>query len=287
MTSGPKFLPWNSVFFSYFVGCKGLVPYWQTAQVYRLKLSIGHITLLLSAAVIFWISACKPKHICPAYQSAFYLDKKMADLEFTPFDKDTQPKMESVVRKTDVLTIIRLGKKKIDKRMAVIPMITVFPEQEDSLLAMADSMAADSAMVEDESNEGEIADSAAVEEGEGELKAPDSESEDPDAPPKEAFEEPEPEPKAAPKPKTPKKTDTKDPELSDPSLKAEFEESFDIPTLEDEASPAPADVPKLEEEEEGPPPPPKELKKAPKKDGKKEDEPNPKDPEPAQEDDKF
>jgi hypothetical protein len=29
------------------------------------------------------------------------------------------------------------------------------------------------------------------------------------------------------------------------------------------------------------------LKKGPPKDGKKEDEPNPKDPEPAQEDDKF
>lgn len=256
--------------------------------MYRLKLRIGHITLLLSAAVIFWISACKPKHICPAYQSAFYLDKKMADLEFTPFDKDTQPKMESVVRKTDVLTIIRLGKKKIDKRMAVIPMITIFPEQEDSLLAMADSMAADSAMVEEEMGEGEIADSAAVEEGDGELKAPEDEGENvpADAPPKEAFEEPEPEPKA--KPKTPKKTDLKDPELSDPSLKAEFEESFDVPVLDDEGgTPTPSDIPKLEEEEDGPPPPPKELKKGPPKDGKKEDEPNPKDPEPAQEDDKF
>lgn len=262
----------------------------QTLQVYRLKLSTGYIALLLSAAVILWISACKPKHICPAYQSAFYLDKKMADLEFTPFDKDTQPKMESVVRKTDVLTIIRLGKKKIDKRMAVIPMITIFPEQEDSLLAMADSMAADSAMVEDEGAEGEIADSAAVEEGDGELKAPDADTEEipEDGPPKDAFEEPEPEQKAAPKPKTPKKTDTKDPELSDPSLRAEFEESFDVPVLEDESdAPAPSDVPKLEEEEDGPPPPPKDLKKGPPKDGKKEDEPSPKDPEPAQEDDKF
>ncbi|HRH33890.1 MAG TPA: hypothetical protein PKY12_02480, partial [Catalimonadaceae bacterium] len=72
------------------------------------------------------------------------------------------PRIEETVRKTDVLLVIRLGKKKIDKRMAIIPMITIFPEQADSTLAMADSLAADSAMMEQAPEEEIVEDSSEI-----------------------------------------------------------------------------------------------------------------------------
>lgn len=247
-----------------------------------------NIVLALIALATFWLPACKPKQICPAYQSAFYLDKKTADIEFSPFDKDSMPKLEELVRKTDVLLVIRLGKKKIDKRLATIPMITIFPELADSALAMADSLAADSAAVEEE-GEGEseeMGDSTEVpEEGVAPEETGEEKEEVPaDEPPKEAFEDDYQAPsEKAPKPKTPqKKTDPKDPEVSDPGLKAEFEESFDDAPKEDEEA---LDMPSFEE---GAPPPPSEKKKKEPKKGSKKAEPAKKEePEPEPEEDKF
>jgi len=225
-----------------------------------------------------WFSACKHKQICPAYQSAFYLDKKTADLEFTPFDKDSMPRMEELVRKTDVLLVLRLGKKKIDKRMAMIPMITIFPEQADSALAMADSLAADSAAIEEESQENseEINDSTNTENlNPDELKPDDKQAEDPEKKEDDFGDEPKPAPE---KPKTVKKTDLRDPELSDPSLKAEFEESFeDAPKEEDLNAPI--------QDFEEPPPPQSKKKKSIKKGPKKAVPVKPKEAEP--EEDKF
>ncbi len=241
----------------------------------------SHIVVLLFCSVSLWLSSCKTKQICPAYQSVFYLDHKLADIEFSPFDKDSMPKIEETVRKTDVLLVLRLGKKKVDKRMAVIPMITIFPEQADSALAMADSLAADSAMVDEEaeeiSEENEIQDSTETMEDKPEIDAPKPEEED--APIEDAPEEKN--EIVAPKPK--KKTDPKDPELSDPSMKAEFEESFeDAPSDFDLNTPLP--------EEEAPPAPvetkAKKKKKTPAKAVKKA-EPVKKEEEPAAEDDKF
>ena len=240
-----------------------------------------HIVLFLCMLIIVWFSACKPKHICPAYQSAFYLDKKVADLEFTPFDQDTMPKMEATVRKSDVLLVLRLGKKKIDKRMAVIPMITIFPETADSALAMADSLSADSAAIEDEEgvNPEEITDSTGTE----------MENPNPDESPAAEPEEGEKKeddfgdvPKEAPeKPKAVKKQDMRDPELSDPTMKAEFEESFeDAPKEDDLNEPMPAF-------EEPPPPEPKKKKKSAKKGPKKAEPVKPKEEDAEPEEDKF
>jgi hypothetical protein len=228
-----------------------------------------HIAFLLFISITTWLSSCKTKQICPAYQSAFYLDPKIAEEEFSPFDKDSMPKMEETVRKTDVLLVLRLGKKKINKRMAVIPMITIFPEQADSTLAMADSMSLDSTNTEEESeeviDENLSQDSTENIEPEPEEEAPVSEDEE--LPKKEVQ---------TPKPK--KKQDLKDPELSDPTMKAEFEESFqESPGDEDLNTPLPEEPdpvltePKLKAKRKGP---------------KKQDVPK-KEDEPQAEEDKF
>lgn len=197
----------------------------------------------------------------------------MADIEFSPFDQDSMPKIEETVRKTDVLLVIRLGKKKIDKRMAIIPMITIFPEQADSALAMADSLAADSALQEPVEEEEIVEDSSEIAEPEPEEIEKPMEEEEP-----EDIGEPEP-PKAIKEvPKPVKKVDLKDPELSDPTLKAEFEESFE-------------DAPSFEPDSTEPPPPDPEppvntpKKKGPKKADPKSDAVKPKETE--AEDDKF
>lgn len=248
------------------------MPYRWKSGVFKLNIFIRNIALSGFLLATLWFSGCRPKNICPAYQSVFYLDSKIADEEFSPFDKDSMPRIEETVRKTDVLLVIRLGKKKIDKRMAIIPMITIFPEQADSTLAMADSLAADSAMMEQAPEEEIVEDSSEITEPENpELENPAEEE-------TEEIGEPEP-PKAIKEvPKPVKKVDLKDPELSDPTLKAEFEESFD-------------DAPSFEEDQNTPPPPDPEppintpKKKGPKKADPKPDAIKPKEAEP--EDDKF
>lgn len=204
-----------------------------------LKFWYPHTAVLAIIWLSAWFSSCKPKHVCPAYQSSFYLDQKAAAIEFSPFDKDTLPKLEKLVRKNDVLLIVRLGKKKIENRMAVIPMITIYPEADSSLAASdslaADSLAADDELVPEEGGDELIQDSTAVDEA-GDEK-PQDESPDEEARPKEE------DPDAAEKPKedteqeqkkAPRKKSEKDPELSDPSLKFEFEDSFQDSIPEDE-----------------------------------------------------
>lgn len=216
-----------------------------------------------------WFSSCKSNHICPAYQSAFYLDKKIADEEFSYFDKDSLPKMEETIRKSDVLLVLRLGKKRIDRRMAVVPMITIFPEQADSALAMADSMAADSLGGEEglEQQTGEDEQSET-----DTLGAEKNQNLDEDIP-KEELDTPKPA----------KKVDLKDPELSDPSLKAEFEESFDEAPKEEDFEEPPAIEPEVPKKKG------RKKAKAPKGPVKKEapEKAKPEEPEPAPADDKF
>lgn len=201
--------------------------------VKNLALHIVSIAFLLVTA---WLSSCKPKYICPAYQSAFYLDQKAAAIEFTAFDKDTMPKLERIVRKNDVLLIVRLGKKKTENRMAVIPMITIYPEA-DSAIASSDSLGSDSLAADDlvPDEDGElITDSTGA--GDEELNADkepaqeEGADENPDA-------EPGPEEQAKPgkqEKKGRKKQEEKDPEISDPGLKFEFEESFEDSVSEKE-----------------------------------------------------
>ena len=98
-------------------------------------LNIIQIIFILS---IWVLQSCGQKKICPAYQSVFYLNSELADADFSYFDADSMPKIEHVVKKTDVLLIVKQGKKKRERMMATIPMITIFPEMEDSLLAQND-----------------------------------------------------------------------------------------------------------------------------------------------------
>ena len=199
-----------------------------------MKIAGIHIVVIGALFVTGWFSSCKPKHICPAYQSAFYLDQKAAALEFTPFDKDTLPKMENLVRKNDVLLIVRLGKKKLENRMAIIPMITIYPEADSSLMAAdslgADSLAADDLIPEEEEAERELTDSTQV--TDEEVPADEAtQDEDLNADQEKPADEAEKPKEEAPAPdKTAKKQGRKkaekDPEISDPGLKFDFEETF-------------------------------------------------------------
>lgn len=98
-------------------------------------LNINLLGLILITGALF---SCGQKKICPAYQSAFYLNSELADEDFSYFGADSMPKIDNVVKKTDVLLIVKMGKKKRDKLMATIPMITIFPDMADSLLAQND-----------------------------------------------------------------------------------------------------------------------------------------------------
>jgi hypothetical protein len=186
-----------------------------------------HIVTLFLLLLTAWFSSCKPKYVCPAYQSAFYLDQKAAAILFTPFDKDTMPKLERLVRKSDVLLIVRLGKKKIENRMSVIPMITIYPEQ-DSALAAIDSLGGDSLNTDEIVADDEIvSDSSETSGEEGDEKINEDENPDGD---QEENPDDEQEPLEEDKPsgkKAVRKKDDKDPEISDPGLKFEFEETFE------------------------------------------------------------
>jgi hypothetical protein len=252
-----------------------------------------YFLMILLVPVTIWFSGCKTKHICPAYQSSFYLDKTIADEQFSPFDQDSLPKLEELVRKTDVLLIVRLGKKKADKRMAVIPMITVFPQTADSALALADSLGADSTLAEEpekteeDQQAGEQSDSTGTEELQQEDPEPvveEGEAGQEAGKKEEAADQEAQAPQAEQSPKPKKKTDQKDPEISDPNLNAEFEESFG-----DEPSPEDLNfLPPDTNTAEFVPPAPKPVKK--KKSGNKGGN-NPdmgtKEEEPAPQDDKF
>ncbi len=93
--------------------------------------------LLLAAIPILMAMGCKRvPYICPAYQSAFYLDENFQEASFSAFNEDSLPRIENVVKKNDVLLIASLSKKKKEKAWQTIPMITIFP-QPDSALAKA------------------------------------------------------------------------------------------------------------------------------------------------------
>ncbi len=78
--------------------------------------------------VVIAASACQPKFTCPAYQSAFLLDPEVQRQTFSNFGEDSLPSVSYVVYKTGHLTIKPVKKKKKEKGMYTIPMVTVFPE---------------------------------------------------------------------------------------------------------------------------------------------------------------
>ena len=124
-----------------------------------------HLLACLVPALLL-LGACKrTKYICPAYQSAFVLDAPAykrssaqdsmaasADTSLDAdvimvlaerilkdpvskyeFDADSVPKFpDNGVVKTNVLLIKRISRRRKDKLMASVPMITTFPEKTDS-----------------------------------------------------------------------------------------------------------------------------------------------------------
>jgi hypothetical protein len=121
---------------------------------------------LLLPAVTLWGACKRTKYTCPAYTSAFVLDmpaykrsaaqdsmsasadtsldvdviavlaeriRKDPPLRYE-YDADSVPKFpESSVIKTNVLLIKRISRRRKDKMMASVPMISIFPVSPDSL----------------------------------------------------------------------------------------------------------------------------------------------------------
>lgn len=119
-------------------------------------------------ALMLWGGCKRTKYICPAYQSAFVLDmptyKRSAALDSMSasadtsldvdviavlaerirkeptsryeYDADSVPKFPTLGDiKTNVLLIKRISRRRKDKLMANVPMITVFPVSPDSAQA--------------------------------------------------------------------------------------------------------------------------------------------------------
>jgi hypothetical protein len=94
----------------------------------------------------------RTKYICAAYQSAFFVDRDAGNKMFAfKLDEDSMPIIEDLVKKTDVLLIAPMSKKRKEKSWEIVPMISVFPPvlEKDSL----DNIAADSTMDQEEPEE--------------------------------------------------------------------------------------------------------------------------------------
>jgi hypothetical protein len=126
---------------------------------------------LLVPALVLWSGCKRTKYTCAAYQSAFVLDmptykrsaaqdsmsasadtsldvdviavlaeriRKTPPLRYA-YDADSVPLFaDNSVIKTNVLLIKRISRKRKDKMMASVPMITIFPKSADSTLNGAD-----------------------------------------------------------------------------------------------------------------------------------------------------
>ena len=111
----------------------------------------GLLFLFLVVAGGLNLYCTRTKYICSAYQSAFYFDKAAGEKKFAlKMAEDSTPLIEDLVKKTDVLLIAPMSKKRKEKSWETVPMITVFPPK-----------------VEPDSGAGIAADSTAEEEEEG------------------------------------------------------------------------------------------------------------------------
>jgi hypothetical protein len=95
------------------------------------------ITLVL----VLTIFSCQRKVVCPAYQSAFYLDKEKTEDFFSLFGEDSIPKSDVTVNKNKYGIIVKVKYKKKKESMNTVKMKTIFPPPKDSLLLAENNVA--------------------------------------------------------------------------------------------------------------------------------------------------
>jgi hypothetical protein len=111
------------------------------------------IFLAIVVLASFNIYCTRTKYICAAYQSAFLLDTSARKQMFAIASNEdsTEPLVVYMVKKTDVLLIAPMSRKKKEKSWQTVPMITIYPPiiEKDSL----DMIAADSTAEEEDAEE--------------------------------------------------------------------------------------------------------------------------------------
>jgi len=220
--------------------------------------------LFLAAIPILLAMGCKRvPYICPAYQSAFYLDENYQETTFSAFSEDSLPRIENVVKKSDVMLIAALSKKKKEKAWQTIPMITIFP-QPDSALAKAALESGDQMR---EGVEGEAEGEPTEETDDGEKKEPKELSSD-NFYEEEDDEEDEEEPTIDELRDLPEAFPTEGEPNKEEETPKEEDEKVDEEQKEEQPEEAvPAEEKEKEEEE-----PPAEETEEPKEDPKQEEE---------------
>ena len=103
----------------------------------------------LMLLVTLTVFSCQKKLVCPAYQSAFYLDKEKTEDFFSLFGEDSLPKSDFFVNKNKYGIIVKVKYKKRQQAMKTVKMKTIFPPPTDSLLLANNNIAEmDSASVD-------------------------------------------------------------------------------------------------------------------------------------------
>lgn len=96
---------------------------------------------LLILFMAFTVFSCQKKLICPAYQSAFYLDKEKTEDFFSLFGEDSIPKSDFYVNKNKYGIIVKVKYRQKQRSLKTVKMKTVYPPAEDSLLLADNNMA--------------------------------------------------------------------------------------------------------------------------------------------------
>lgn len=91
--------------------------------------------------LVMTMFSCQKKLVCPAYQSAFYLDKEKTEDFFSLFGEDSLPKSDFFVNKNKYGIIVKVKYKKRQQAMRTVKMKTIFPPPSDSLLFASNNMA--------------------------------------------------------------------------------------------------------------------------------------------------
>ncbi|MGK7393891.1 MAG: hypothetical protein ACNS62_04940 [Candidatus Cyclobacteriaceae bacterium M3_2C_046] len=95
-----------------------------------MKLKTGYIILLGLALML----SCSKKYVCPAYQSAFQLDKEKTNNFFSLFKQDSLPKEDGYVAKSKYGIVENIKYRKRTNELKTVKMETVSPPPLDSLL---------------------------------------------------------------------------------------------------------------------------------------------------------
>jgi hypothetical protein len=113
----------NGRYFFSVLGETKVVVYAATLRMKRLKL----VTVILSVLMMGLWACQKKSYVCPAYQSAFILDKKKADKTFrTKMGPDSMPLDEQKQLKNQYLLATYIPKKEKQKQQAIVLAETQF-----------------------------------------------------------------------------------------------------------------------------------------------------------------